>query len=320
MMAAQKKTPGLIDRLPPVRGQYEAYAPLAQSTWLRVGGPAEVLFVPADVEDLSLFMRSKPDDVPVTVIGLASNLLVRDGGIPGVTIRLGRAFNTIEADVVTLRCGGSAVDASVATTARDNSIAGLEFLTGIPGTIGGGVRMNAGAYGREIQDVLISATAMDDSGEVKKLTREELGFGYRHCAVPETWVFIGAELKGIKGDPDTITARIREIRAEREDAQPVQSRTGGSTFANPPEAKAWELIDRAGCRGLTHGGATVSDKHCNFLVNTGTATASDLEHLGEEVRRRVRDVTGIPLAWEIRRVGVADTNDDAPVHHQVGQP
>ncbi|NKB43092.1 MAG: UDP-N-acetylmuramate dehydrogenase [Alphaproteobacteria bacterium] len=313
MMAAERIVPDLMDRLPNVRGSYEPFAALAPTTWFRVGGPAEVLYTPADTEDLSTFLRGKPSDVPVTIIGLASNLLIRDGGIPGVSIKLGRAFNTIEADGMTLRCGGSAVDASVATTARDNGIAGLEFLTGIPGTVGGAVRMNAGAYGREIQDVLINATAMDETGALHKLTREDLGFSYRHCATPSDWVFIGAELKGIAGNAEDITKRIREIRAEREDAQPVQSRTGGSTFANPSEAKAWELIDRAGCRGLIRGGAAVSEKHCNFLINTGTATASDLEGLGDEVRRRVRDETGIPLTWEIRRVGVTATDDNAPI-------
>lgn len=313
MMAAERIVPDLLDRLPTVRGSYEPFAMLAPTTWFRVGGPAEVLYTPADTEDLATFMRSKPTDVPVTVIGLASNLLIRDGGIPGITIKLGRAFNTIEVDGTTLRCGGSAVDASVATTARDHRIAGLEFLTGIPGTIGGAVRMNAGAYGREIQDVLVSATAMDETGKLHKLTREDLGFSYRHCSTSADWVFIGAELKGITGSADKITERIREIRAEREDAQPVQSRTGGSTFANPSEAKAWELIDRAGCRGLIRGGAAVSEKHCNFLINTGTATASDLEGLGDEVRRRVLDVTGIPLTWEIRRVGVSATDDAAPL-------
>lgn len=319
MMAAQLTQNTLVDRLPSVRGTYESYAPLAAKTWFRVGGPAEVLFVPADTEDLASFLKAKPKDVPVTVIGLASNVLVRDGGIPGVTIKLGKAFNTIEVDGMTIRCGGSAVDATVAATARDHAIAGLEFLTGIPGTIGGAVRMNAGAYGREVQDILVTATALDDTGAIKQVSREDMGFGYRHCAISEDWVFIGAEFKGVPGDADAITARIREIRAEREDAQPVQSRTGGSTFANPPEAKAWELIDQAGCRGLKRGGAQVSEKHCNFLVNTGSATAADLELLGEEVRRRVRDVTGIPLVWEIRRVGVADTNDDAPLHGAKGQ-
>lgn len=313
MMVAHSTENGLINLLPSVRGSYEPFADLAPKTWFRVGGPAEVLYTPADAEDLSAFLENKPADVQLTVIGLASNLLIRDGGIPGVTLKLGRAFNTIEADGTTLRCGGSAVDAAVATAARDNAIEGLEFLTGIPGTIGGALRMNAGAYGREIQDILVSATAMDDTGKIHRLSREDLGFSYRHCATPATWVFIGAELKGIAGDPDAITTRIREIRSEREDAQPVQSRTGGSTFANPSEAKAWELIDRAGCRGLIRGGAQVSEKHCNFLINTGTATASDLEGLGEEVRRRVRDVAGIPLTWEIRRVGVNATDKNAPL-------
>lgn len=318
MMAAQRTEVGLIEQLPQVRGSYETFADLAPKTWFRVGGPAEVLYTPADAEDLSHFLSQKPKDVPLTVIGLASNLLIRDGGIPGVTLKLGRAFNTVDADGTTLRCGGSAVDGAVATAARDHAIAGLEFLTGIPGTIGGAIRMNAGAYGREIQDVLVSATAMDDKGQIHKLSREELGFSYRHCTTLESWVFIGAELKGVSGDPDTITARIREIRSEREDAQPVQSRTGGSTFANPSEAKAWELIDRAGCRGLIRGGAQISEKHCNFLINTGSATASDLEGLGDEVRRRVRDVTGIPLTWEIRRVGVNATDDTAPLHRAAG--
>lgn len=316
MMAAHSSQSGLIERLPPVRGSYTAYADLAPTTWFRIGGPSEVLFTPADTEDLATFMRGKPADVPVTVVGLASNLLIRDGGIPGVTIKLGRAFNTIDVDGTTLRCGGSAVDANVATTARDHAIAGLEFLTGIPGTIGGAVRMNAGAYGREIQNVLVTATAMDETGKVHRVSNGDLGFSYRHSTAPESWVFIGAELKGVAGDADAITQRIREIRAEREEAQPVQSRTGGSTFANPSEAKAWELIDQAGCRGLRRGGAMVSEKHCNFLVNTGTATAADLEGLGEEVRQRVRDVSGIPLVWEIRRVGVAGTDGDAPLNRR----
>ena len=319
MMAAERKVPNLIAQLPSIRGSYEPYAVLAPKTWFRVGGPAEVLYTPADTEDLCTFLRDKPKDVSVTVIGLASNLLIRDGGIPGVTIKLGRAFNTIDINGMTLRCGGSAVDASVATNARDHGIAGLEFLTGIPGTIGGAVRMNAGAYGREIQDILISATAIDETGTVRKLSREDLGFSYRHCTTPKTWVFIGAELKGIAGNQDDITQRIRDIRTEREQAQPVQSRTGGSTFANPSEAKAWELIDQAGCRGLVRGGAMVSEKHCNFLVNTGLATAADLECLGEDVRRRVRDTSGTPLTWEIRRVGVSAEDATAPLHQMEAQ-
>jgi UDP-N-acetylmuramate dehydrogenase len=304
MMAAAVAPSGLVARLPPVRGTYEPLADLGRMTWFRVGGPAEVLFTPADVADLAQFVARKPADVPMTVIGLGSNMLVRDGGVPGVTIRLGRAFNTIEADGLVLRCGAAAVDANVAAVARDHAIAGLEFLTGIPGTIGGALRMNAGAYGREIRDVCVSATALDAGGRVRKLTANDLDFGYRHCGVPEDWIFLGAELRGVVGDRDVIARRIREIREEREQSQPTQSRTGGSTFANPEGAKAWELIDRAGCRGLTRGGAQVSEKHCNFLINAGAATAADLEELGEEVRRRVLETSGIGLAWEIRRIGV----------------
>ncbi|MDX2141876.1 MAG: UDP-N-acetylmuramate dehydrogenase [Rhodospirillaceae bacterium] len=311
MMAAHAITTGLIQRLPAVRGSYEAMADLGRMTWFRVGGPAEVVFTPADVTDLAAFLKAKPDDVPVTVIGLGSNLLVRDGGVPGVVIRLGKAFNTTEADGVTLRCGAAAVDANVATAARDASIAGLEFLTGIPGTIGGALRMNAGAYGREMQNICLSATALDMQGNVHKLSLDELGFSYRHCGVPEGWVFIGTELRGVKGDGEAITERIRAIRAEREDSQPTQSRTGGSTFANPAEAKAWELIDKAGCRGLVRGGAQVSEKHTNFLINTGSATAAELEALGEEVRRRVKEQFGIRLEWEIRRIGVPASDPKA---------
>ncbi len=313
MMTVQATSPSLVDRLPQVRGSYDAMADLGRMTWFRVGGPAEVLFTPADVADLSAFLKNKPSDVPVTVIGLGSNLLVRDGGVPGVVIRLGKAFNTIEADGLTLRCGGAAVDANIATTARDNSIAGFEFLTGIPGTIGGAVRMNAGCYGREMQNICVSATALDETGKVHKLSLDELGFSYRHCSTPNNWVFIGAELRGVKGDPDAITARIREIRADREDSQPTQARTGGSTFANPAEAKAWKLIDDVGGRGLVRGGAMVSEKHTNFLINTGSATSSDIEGLGEDLRRRVKEKTGIRLEWEIRRIGLNKTDPNALV-------
>ncbi|MDX2223779.1 MAG: UDP-N-acetylmuramate dehydrogenase [Rhodospirillaceae bacterium] len=303
-MAATATSPGLIARLPAVRGGYQPLANLGRMTWFRVGGPAEVLYTPADVADLAQFLRLRPADVPVTIIGLGSNILVRDGGVPGVTIRLGKAFNTIEADGLGLRCGAAAIDANVATAARDHAIAGLEFLTGIPGTIGGALRMNAGAYGREMQNICVSATALDPRGQVHKLSLADLGFSYRHCSVPEDWVFLGAEVRGVAGDPEAITRRIREIRDERDQSQPTQSRTGGSTFANPAEAKAWELIDRAGCRGLVRGGAQVSEKHCNFLINTGAATAAELEDLGEDVRRRVKETAGIRLEWEIRRIGV----------------
>ena len=304
MMTASASSSSLADRLPRVRGGYESMADLGRMTWFRVGGPAEVLFTPADVTDLSAFLKAKPADVPVTVIGLGSNLLVRDGGVPGVLIRLGKAFNNIETDGLSLRCGAAAVDANIATAARDAAITGLEFLTGVPGTIGGAVRMNAGCYGHEIQNICVNATALVNHVELHKLSLDELGFSYRHCAISEDWVFIGAELRGAKGDPDAITARIREIRAEREESQPTQSQTGGSTFTNPAEAKAWKLIDDVGGRGLVRGGAMVSDKHTNFLINAGNATSSDIEGLGDELRRRVKEKTGISLEWEIRRIGV----------------
>jgi UDP-N-acetylmuramate dehydrogenase len=303
MMAAAAST-GLIARLPEVRGSYEAMADLGRMTWFRVGGPAEVLFTPADTTDLQDFLKGRPGDVPFTVIGLGSNMLVRDGGVPGVVVKLGRAFAVIETDGPTLRCGAGAVDANVATAARDAGIAGLEFLTGIPGTIGGTLRMNGGAYGREIKDVFVSATAVNRTGDIHKIGAMEMGFAYRHTEIAEDWIFLGAELKGEPGVPDEIAARIRAIRGEREDSQPTQARTGGSTFANPPGRKAWELVDAAGGRGLTRGGAQISTKHANFLINTGNATAADLEDLGEEVRQRVKMQSGVILHWEVRRVGV----------------
>jgi UDP-N-acetylmuramate dehydrogenase len=311
MMAARHVTSGLIERLPRVRGRYDAFADLGKMTWFRVGGPAEVLFAPADVEDLAAFIKAKPADVPVTMIGLGSNMLVRDGGVPGVVIHLGKAFGTITVDGLSLHCGAGAVDATVATAARDAAIAGLEFLTGIPGTIGGALRMNAGAYEREIKDVFTSATALDANGDVQKIDLAGMGFSYRHSDVPEDWIFLGATLTGTPGDRHAITARIREIRTEREQSQPVQSRTGGSTFANPKGAKAWQLIDAAGLRGKTIGGAQISPKHTNFLINTGTATAADLEALGEEARTRVKEGSGVDLHWEIRRLGVSKDSDMA---------
>ncbi|MCC6913188.1 MAG: UDP-N-acetylmuramate dehydrogenase [Rhodospirillaceae bacterium] len=310
-MAARRIRTDLAERLPRIRGRYDVMADLGRMTWFRVGGPAEVLFSPADVEDLAAFLKGKPEDVPVHVVGLGSNMLVRDGGVPGVVIHLGKAFCTIAADGVNLRCGAGAVDATVATAARDASIAGLEFLTGIPGTIGGALRMNAGAYGREIKDVFVGATALDAKGEVHQLAAAAMGFSYRHTNVAEDWIFTGAELKGTPGNQDAITARIREIRAEREQSQPTQARTGGSTFANPPGSKAWALVDAAGCRGLVRGGAQISHKHANFLINTGTATAADLEGLGEEVRKRVKDHSGVELVWEVRRIGVTPDDENA---------
>jgi UDP-N-acetylmuramate dehydrogenase len=303
MMAASSRAPHLIDRLPKVRGRLTADAPLAQVTWFRVGGPAEVLFRPADVEDLGSFLAAKPKDVPVTVIGVASNLLVRDGGIKGVVIRLGRGFVEITADGETVTAGAGALDVNVAITAREAGIAGLEFLSGIPGTVGGGLRMNAGAYGSEFKDVLRSAVALDAKGARHELAPAGLKLSYRHCGLPEDWIFVAAHFAGATGDSLAIARRMNEIQSAREESQPIRSRTGGSTFANPPGRKAWELIDAAGCRGLKRGGAMISEKHANFLINTGDATAADLEALGEEVRARVLAASGITLDWEIRRVG-----------------
>ncbi len=304
MMAALRHTPHLVDRLPAVRGRYSADAPLAQVTWFRVGGPAEVLFRPADIDDLAGFLAAKPDDVPVTVIGVASNLLVRDGGVPGVVVRLGRGFVEITAEGDRVFAGAGALDGNVALVARNAGLAGLEFLSGVPGTIGGALRMNAGAYGSEMKDVTIAASALDARGGRHRLDLDRLGFSYRHCAVAEDWIFTGAELRGRADDPAAIQARMDDITGRREASQPVRTRTGGSTFANPPGHKAWELIDRAGCRGLRQGGAMVSEKHTNFLINTGDATAADIETLGEEVRRRVFERFGVTLEWEIRRIGI----------------
>ena len=308
MMAAEMTRP-LIARLPPVRGRLSENAPLAQVTWFRVGGPAEILFRPADLDDLARFLAAKPRDVPVTVIGVASNLLVRDGGVPGVVVRLGRGFVDITTDGTIVTAGAGALDLNVALAAGLAGIAGLEFMCGIPGTVGGGLRMNAGAYGREFKDVLIDAEALDGEGRRHTLAAAELGLSYRHCDVPDDWIFVGARFRGEAGDKDAIGKRMAEIQAAREATQPIRARTGGSTFANPPGEKAWELIDRAQCRGLRHGGAMVSEQHTNFLINTGDATAADIEELGEEVRRRVRERTGIELRWEIRRLGLPSSEN-----------
>lgn len=299
-----KQNPRLLDRLPPVRGRLTEGARLAAVTWFRVGGPAEVLFKPADVADLRAFLSGCPDGIPLTVLGVGSNLLVRDGGIPGVVIRLGRAFAEIRAVGTTVHAGAAALDLNVALAARAAGIGGLEFLSGIPGTVGGACRMNAGAYGNDVSGVLVAATALDRRGGLQRLDRAAMGFTYRHCSVPEDWIFTGAEFAGLPEDPGVIQQRLNEIQARREESQPVRARTGGSTFVNPEGKKAWALIDAAGCRGLRLGGAMVSEKHCNFLINTGDATAADIEELGETVRRRVRETSGIELAWEIRRIGV----------------
>lgn len=292
------------DTLPPVRGRLSRHAPLGGLTWFRVGGPAEVLFRPADADDLAQFLTCLPPEVPVTVIGVGSNLLVRDGGVPGVVIRLAGPFAGVEVDGHVVTAGAAALDLTVAMTALETGVGGLEFLSGVPGTIGGALRMNAGAFGGEMKDVTISAEALDRKGYVHSFTVDQLGLTYRHCGVPEDYIFTKAVMQGNDGDKEAIAARMAEIRAAREASQPTRTRTGGSTFANPVGAKAWELIDKAGCRGLVMGGAQVSEKHCNFLINTGEATAADIENLGEEVRRRVLESSGIELRWEIRRIGI----------------
>lgn len=300
----------LIDRMPPTRGRLEANAPLMDQTWFRVGGPAEVLYRPYDAQDLSIFLANLDDDIPVTILGLASNTLVRDGGVPGVVIKLGPQFAFINTDGGMVRAGAGAVDLNVARAAQVAGIAGLEFLCGIPGTIGGGLRMNAGAYGREFRDIVVEAEVLDRDGNIRCLKRDQLGFGYRHCGVPEGHIFISALLQGESGDPAIIDTRMKGIQAQRNATQPIKEKTGGSTFANPEndpkQRKSWQLIDAAGCRGLKMNSAQVSDKHCNFLINTGKARAADIEALGEEVRKRVRDKFGIELRWEIRRIGVPE--------------
>jgi UDP-N-acetylmuramate dehydrogenase len=304
MMALATSKPHLIDRLPKPRGRLTADAPLGPQTWFRAGGSAEVLFRPADVEDLSAFLASLPSNMPVTVLGVGSNLLVRDGGVRGVVIRLMRGFTNVSVEGHEVIAGAGAPDLNVALTARDHALAGLEFLSGIPGTIGGALRMNAGAYQGDLSQVLVSAEAVDRSGKVRAVGVADMGFSYRHSEAPADWIFTSARLRATPGDQLAIARRIAEIDAARTDTQP-RSRTGGSTFVNPPGHKAWELIDRAGCRGLRIGEAQVSEKHCNFLINLGAGTATDIEALGEEVRRRVLDKTGVQLEWEIRRVGVA---------------
>ena len=305
MMPIRACAPHLIDRLPPVRGRYAADVALAPITWFRVGGAAEVVFRPADEADLAQFLAGRPVDVPLTVIGVGSNLLVRDGGVSGVVVRLGRAFAAVTIDGTTVSAGAGCLDLNVALVARDAGLAGLEFLSGIPGTIGGALRMNAGAYGREMKDIVVSARALDAGGNAHALAAADLGFGYRRCGIAADWIFVAAGLEGRPDDAVSVARRIEEIRRAREASQPIRARTGGSTFANPPGMKAWELIDRAGCRGLVRGGAKVSEQHCNFLINTGGATAADLEGLGEEVRARVLETSGVRLEWEIRRIGVA---------------
>jgi UDP-N-acetylmuramate dehydrogenase len=290
--------------IPQVRGRLTPKAPLAPLVWFKSGGEAEWLVEPKDESDLSDFLRELDPDVGVMALGLGSNLIVRDGGVPGVVVRLGKAFSKIDkVDESTLRCGGGASGILVSSTARDAGIAGLEFLRGIPGTVGGFVRMNGGAYGREVKDVLVSARLALRSGEIVEWPIERFGYTYRHSDVPDGAVVIDATFRGIPGDPVAIGAEMDAIARAREESQPLRSRTGGSTFKNPSGHKAWALIDAAGCRGLKLGDAQVSEKHCNFLLNLGSATSADIEALGEEVRRRVQAKTNITLEWEIQRVG-----------------
>jgi UDP-N-acetylmuramate dehydrogenase len=294
----------MIDTLPNIRGRVQPHAMLGSGSWFRVGGPAELLIRPADVDDLTALLRDLPHEMPVTVIGAASNLIIRDGGIVGVVIKLARGFSDIIVEPDGIVAGAAALDVTVAEHAAAASLAGLEFLSGIPGTIGGAVAMNAGAYGGDIKNVLDWAEIVTRSGELVRVNAMELGLSYRHAALPPGGVVVRARLRAQPGEAAVIAARMAEIKASRESTQPVRARTGGSTFANPPDMKAWELIDAAGCRGLRRGGAQVSELHCNFLLNTGDATAADLEGLGEDVRKRVAESSGVTLQWEIKRIGV----------------
>jgi UDP-N-acetylmuramate dehydrogenase len=303
MMAATRPQ-SLLDRLPPIRGRVQPDAPLAPATWFRAGGNAEAMVRPADADDLSSLLANLPHEVPVHVIGACSNLIVRDGGLPGVTIRLARGFSAIKPDPAGITAGAAALDVTVAETAATAALTGLEFLSGIPGSIGGAVAMNAGAYNGDIAGVLDWAEVVTRTGEQRRLSGQDLAFAYRHAALPHGAIVTRARLRASPGAAPLIAQRMADIKTAREASPPVRARTGGSTFRNPSGQRAWELIDAAGCRGLTLGGAMVSEKHCNFLINTGTATATDIEALGEEVRRRVKAATGTTLEWEIKRIGL----------------
>jgi len=296
-----------VATMPSVRGKLTPNAPLAPLVWFKSGGSADWLFEPKDEDDLVAFLRDLDSEIPVMALGLGSNMIVRDGGVPGVVVRLGKAFSKIDkVDGVTVRCGGGASGILVSSTARDAGIAGLEFLRGIPGTVGGFVRMNGGAYGREVKDILTSARLVLRDGTAVEWPLDQLGYTYRHSDVPEGAVVVEATFRGTQGQPEAIGAEMDAIARAREESQPLRSRTGGSTFKNPPGHKAWALVDAAGCRGLTLGDAQVSEKHCNFLLNLGSASSAEIEALGEEVRRRVLAKTNITLEWEIQRVGDAE--------------
>jgi len=293
----------LINDLPQIRGNLRENVGLAPFTWLRVGGEAEVLFIPKDEADLAHFLSSTPDDIPVHILGVASNTLVRDGGVKGVVIRLGPAFGQIQTDGLRLTAGSAALDKLVAKKAADAGIAGLEFYAGVPGTIGGALRMNAGCYGGETKDILKSVVALDRTGRRQVMSLAEMDYSYRHCGAPSDLIFTQAVFEGTRDDPKNIHGRILEITARREASQPIREKTGGSTFKNPEGQSSWKLIEAAGCRGLQIGGAQISEQHCNFMINKGNATAADLEALGETVREKVLASQGIDLHWEVRRIG-----------------
>ena len=301
-----QSTDKLIGHLPLVRGSYIERADLSRYSRFRVGGPAEILFKPADVDDLQLFMSSTSPAIPITVIGVGSNILIRNGGVNGVVVRLGRNFSDISVNDTKIRTGAGALDLNVARFAQRHTISGLEFLSGIPGSIGGTLKMNGGAYGREIGDIIVTATVVDRCGNLSILDHTNLDFSYRHCGVPADCIFLAAELDGVQGNRQEISTLMDAIAKTRIESQPTRGATGGSTFKNPQGLKAWEVIDEAGCRGLRLGGAIVSEKHCNFLINEGQATASELEALAEEVRQRVFNKCGIMLEWEIQRIGNAE--------------
>jgi UDP-N-acetylmuramate dehydrogenase len=297
-------TPDLKFAAPKLRGRLLPNQSLAELTWFRVGGPAQVLFMPEDEQDLAYFLGQLAPDIPVTVIGLGSNLIVRDGGVPGVVVRLGRGFNEVTVDGVRVTAGTAVPDVKVARVAQEAGVAGLAFYRGIPGAIGGALRMNGGAYQGETKDVLVEARAVDRAGRIHALKNADMHYTYRHCGAPEDFIFTQATFAGTPGDPAAIAVAMDKITESREATQPIKNRTGGSTFKNPPGGKAWQLIDAAGCRGLIVGDAQVSELHCNFLINRGAATAADIEALGETVRKRVKENSGVELEWEIKRIGV----------------
>jgi len=307
MQNVEKMSDSLLERLPSVRGSYRENVNLAKINWFNVGGNAQVVFRPQDVEDLSFFLKNKSDDIKVTVLGVGSNLLVRDGGIDGVVIRLGRGFTELKCEGTKLTAGAGALSFNAAMYAASGDIAGLEFLCGIPGTIGGALFMNAGAYGSDVSSVLESAEIIDEAGNINTVTPSDIGYIYRGNTLPDGVIFTKGVFKGQHGKRVDIENRINDITNARADTQPIKSRTSGSTFKNPDGKKAWQLIDEAGCRGMKIGGAQVSEKHCNFFINTGNATAEDIEKLGEEVRKRVKETSGVELQWEVKIIGNKNT-------------